>query len=100
LLVGPHAGDIRLRARFHWRGDLTPPEPAAPPGELHTGLPLKVLLADVHGRRVLERHLGELLQHPQADMAMEMSLDQLAAIVPSLLTGELMQAIRDDLAAA
>jgi hypothetical protein len=30
-------------------------------------------------------------------MAMEMSLDQLAAIAPDLLTAQKMQAIRDDL---
>jgi beta-glucosidase len=97
LFLGRHAADIRQRARFTWTGDAVDSTSTASNGSLHTGLLLKTILADPEGKRVLERHLGELLKHPQADMAMEMSLDQLAAIAPDLLTAQKMQAIRDDL---
>jgi beta-glucosidase len=100
LLAGRHAADIRQRARFTWHGERTGAGAAAPGTHLDSSLPLRALLADPHGNKVLARHLGDLLTHPQAEMAMEMSLDQLATLVPDLLTAELMQAIRDDLAAA
>lgn len=98
LLLGPNAADIRRRARFTWTGAAARAARTDPNGHLHTGLLLKTLLADPEGKRVLERHLGELLKHPQAEMAMEMSLDQLAAIVPDLLTAQKMRAIQNDLA--
>ncbi|MDT8304956.1 MAG: glycoside hydrolase family 3 C-terminal domain-containing protein [Anaerolineae bacterium] len=100
LLAGPNAADTRRRARFTWTGEPAVSSVPATPRDLHTGLPLKALLDDPHGKAVLERHLGELLDHPQAEMALEMSLDQLAGIVPDVLPAEKMQAIRDDLAAS
>src|SRR5690606_42089681 len=96
LLLGRNAADIRRRARFTWTGAAARAARTDPNGHLHTGLLLTTLLADPEGKRVLERHLGELLKHPQAEMAMEMSLDQLAAIVPDLLPAQKLRAIQDD----
>lgn len=98
LLAGRSAADIRHRARFSWTGEAAP-APVEQAGNLHANLPLKTLLADAGGRRVLERHLGDLLKHPQADMAMNLTLDQLANFVPHLLTPQKLRAILKDLAA-
>lgn len=99
VLVGRSAADIRRRARFTWTGDRPSATAPTPAGALHTGLPLTTLLADSGGRRVLERHLAELLKHPRANMAMEISLEQLGRVVPDLLTPQKIQAIARDLAA-
>ena len=98
LLVGRSAADIRSRARFNWQGDRV--EAAAGSGhKLHTGLPLKALLDEPQGRRVLANHLGDLLEHPQLEMALAMTLDQLSSLVPDILTPQKIEAIRHDLAA-
>jgi beta-glucosidase len=95
LLVGASAEDIRGRARFGWRGD---PAEVQPGHRLHTGLPLGSLLGEPEGRQVLKRHLGDLLEHPQLDMALAMTLDQLSSLVPDILTPQMVEAIRQDLA--
>jgi beta-glucosidase len=91
LLVGRSSRDIRLRTTFNWQGN-------SQGRRLHTGLPISALLADSRGKRVLEEQLGELLNHPQANMAMEMSLDQISGFVPGLLTAEKLAAINAALA--
>ena len=98
LLVGRSAADIRARARFVWRGDLDPKEAEAA-GDGFRGLPLKQLLAEPAGRQVLESHLGDFLSHPQMQWLLGMTLDQLIAVVPDMLTPEKVKAIRRDLAA-
>ncbi|MGB4871438.1 MAG: glycoside hydrolase family 3 C-terminal domain-containing protein [Candidatus Promineifilaceae bacterium] len=87
VLVGHSAQDIRLSGQFEWRGD------GGKPGRLHTGLPLHVILEDARGTAVLQEHLGDLLNHPQADMAMSMSLAQIANFAPDLLPAEKIAAI-------
>lgn len=98
LLVGHSAADIRQRARFTWNGEVVQLSEAQE-GDLHTGLPLETVLADTHGRGVLERHLGDLLKHPQVHTAMNLTLDQLASFVPDMLTPQKLHAVRSDLAA-
>jgi beta-glucosidase len=96
LLVGSSSRDIRLRERFTWRGD-EPAEQGEETERLHIGLPLQRLLAHEGGRQVLRKHLGELLDHPQAEMALAMSLEQIAFFVPQQLTPEKLRAINNDL---
>jgi beta-glucosidase len=91
LLVGGSSRDVRQRLTFTWTGDAG--------GRLHSGLTLEALLADERGRAVLQRHLGELLSHPEAEMAMSMTLDQIAAFAGALLPPEKVAAINADLAA-
>lgn len=91
VLVGRSAQDIRLRATFDWQGE-------SDGRRLHTGLTIATLFADPHGKRVLEEQLGDLMNHPQASMAMEMSLEQIAGFVPDLLTAEKLAAINAALA--
>lgn len=91
ILAGRSSRDICLRTSFTWRGEKN---------ALHTGLTLAILLADERGQAVLQAHLGELLQHPQASMAMNMTLGQIAEFVPELLTKEKVAAIDAALVAA
>jgi beta-glucosidase len=86
VLIGRSSRDIRLRATFNWQGE-------SEAKHLHTGLTLATLLADPHGQRVLEEQLGELMNHPQAHMGMDLSLDQIAGFVPDLLPAEKIAAI-------
>ena len=91
VLVGRSSRDICLRVGFTWGGERD---------ALHTGLTLAALLADDRGAAVLQAHLGDLLHHPQASMALSMTLNQIAAFAPELLTEVKMAAINDALAAA
>ena len=92
VLVGHSSADIRLSGQFEWPGD------AAAARRLHTGLPLQTLLSDPRATAVLKQHLGDLLHHPQAEMAMAMSLDQIAGFAPDLLPPDLLAAINQALA--
>lgn len=98
LRIGSSSRDIRLTEQFSWRGD-----PVTDGGDqadrLHTGLPLQTLVSHAGANAVLQKHLGDLLNHPQAEMAMAMSLEQIAVFVPQQLTPEKMRAINDDLRA-
>jgi beta-glucosidase len=90
VLIGRSAQDIRLVGQFEWREQSD--------RRLHIDLPLQSLAADPHGLAVLQKHLGDLLHHPMADMAMSMTLPQIAAFAPDLLTAEMLAAIERDLA--
>jgi beta-glucosidase len=103
LLAGHSAADIRLQQTFRWEESTAPVATTAGStparaGVLDTTTPLRLLLENEAARRVLEQHLGELLHHPQANMAMEMTLAQIATIVPDLLPAPKLDAIADDLA--
>jgi beta-glucosidase len=92
VLVGRSAQDIRLSRQFEWVGD------AGGGARLHTGLPLQTLVNDARATAVLQEYLGDLMHHPQADMAMTMSLEQIAAFVPDMLPGDTVEAINRALA--
>ncbi|MBK8988788.1 MAG: glycoside hydrolase family 3 C-terminal domain-containing protein [Chloroflexi bacterium] len=92
VLVGRSAQDICLSGQFEWGGD------GARVMKLHTGLPLQTLLNDARATAVLQEHLGDLMNHPQIDMAMTMSLEQIAAFVPDMLPRETIEAINHALA--
>ncbi|MCB8984111.1 MAG: glycoside hydrolase family 3 C-terminal domain-containing protein [Ardenticatenaceae bacterium] len=92
VLVGHSAQDIRLSGQFSWAGD------EAPASRLHTGLPLQTLLSDPRGTAVLQEYLGDLLNHPEAEMAMSMSLEQIANFAPDVLSRETIAAINQALA--
>ncbi len=98
VLVGASSRDIRLTARFNFKG-MTAQGPKKD-ARLHIGLPLRALLADPGGRAVLEKHVGAHINNPQIEMALDMSLEQIAPFAADLLTPELLKAINDDLARA
>ncbi len=96
VLVGSSSRDIRLTARFHYKGEAAPGSTKT--ARLHIGLPLGTLLADPGGKAVLSKHLGAHLNHPMIGMAMEMSLEQIASFAADVLTPELLKTINDELA--
>jgi len=91
VLVGHSSQDVRLSGRFQWTGDSDQRR------HLHVGLPLQTLLDDARGTAVLQEYLGDLLNHPQAEMAKPMSLEQIAAFAPDLLPREILDAINQAL---
>ncbi len=96
ILIGSSSRDIRARGSFSLKA---PPEAARGRGDtpLSTDSTLREILDDQAGKGVLEKHLGDILQVPQIDMAMGFSLNQLAQFVPDVLTPEKLQEIDDDL---
>jgi beta-glucosidase len=96
VLVGSSSRDIRLAARFNFKGEAE----AAPKkmARLHVGLPLKVLLEDPAGKAVLNKYAGEHINNPEIETVWETSLEEIAKLAPGLLTPEMLQAINEDLA--
>ena len=72
-------------------------EANAPSGSLSLESKLKDLLADEGARAVLLKHLSDLADSPQLEMAMGLDLTQLAGFVPDKLTPEVLAAIGADL---
>ncbi len=89
--VGSSSRDIRLEDSFAWQGDRVA-------GARHSGLTLQTLLADEQSAAVLETHLGSALHHPQAQMAMSLTLDQIASFVPDVITPDILARIKKGLA--
>lgn len=77
ILVGASSRDIRLQ---------TTVQLVETAKLLHTGLPVRVLLGDEHGRYVLENHFGGQLQLLEANQLLDQSLEQLAAFAPDELS--------------
>ena len=94
LLVGASARDIRCQTSFHWRGD------AGAGSGLHVGMSLGALLASEKGTAVLEEHVGPMLRNPQINMAMAMTLQNIAPFAGDLLTPEKLAEIDAALKAA
>ena len=81
---------------------ITPqPEPAgvlfARRGRLSLSSTLKDLLDNDASRAVIEKHVPGMLDSPQINMAMSLSLPQIAGFVPDVLTAEVLAAIGEDL---
>ena len=88
VLIGASSRDIRGRAAFTWRGD------DASGGGLHIGMSLGALLATDKGTAVLKEQLGtEVLENPQINMAMSMTLEQIAPFAGELLSPDKLDAI-------
>ena len=96
ILIGSSSRDVRARGSFSLTA---PPEAARGRGDtpLGTDSTLREILDDQAGKTILEKHLGDILQVLQIDMAMGFSLNQLAQFVPDVLTPEKLQEINEDL---
>ncbi len=92
ILVGASSRDIRLR------GSATLRSSAASGARLTTAMTLRAILNDDQGHKVLERHFGPWLENPDLQMALDMTIDQIATLVPTILTPEKLQALVADLA--
>lgn len=95
--VGRSAQDIRLTTSFNWAGEERALDPLDKSTRLHVGLTLRTLLADDIGAQVLNKHLSGMADHPQAQMAMDLTLEQIAGLVPNIITHEKLVAINADL---
>ncbi|NHZ72146.1 MAG: beta-glucosidase [Aquificales bacterium] len=82
LLVGASSRDIRCQTTFNWKGD------AQSGASLNIGMSLGTLLASEKGTAVLKQHLGSLLNNPQINMAMSMTLAEIAPFASDILTKE------------
>ena len=94
VLAGSSSRDIRLVGRFAIQDTSV----QAPCARLHTGLPLSMLLEDPAAKAILEKHVPEMQSMPDLSEAMSMSLVEIAAYVPGILTGARLKAINEDLA--
>jgi alpha-galactosidase len=59
---------------------------------------IRQLLDDDAARAILERHFPEMLDHPQLQMAADMTLEAVAVYAPQILTPEKLQAVDAELA--
>jgi hypothetical protein len=66
---------------------------------LSTRSPLRDLLADRRVKEVVLAHLPALVNHPQLNAALDLSLEQISSFVPDMLPDELLKAIDSDLEA-
>jgi len=97
ILVGSSSRDIRMVGALTLKGAAEAAQ--VPAARLHTGLPLRLLLCNEAVKAILEKQIPEIRTAPDLSMAMDMSLEQIAAFVPHLLTEAKLQAINEDLAA-
>lgn len=92
VLVGSSSRDIRASGKFTLVGQ------EAPRPRLNEETRLHVILADPQGRAVLEKHIPELVNHPQSQRAMRATLRMVSLTYMELLPPEKLQAITADLA--
>jgi beta-glucosidase len=88
ILVGASSQDIRQQTTVTL---------AKPEDGLTTASPIRTLLDDEHGRTVMERHFGAMLQLLESNNLLDQSIEQLANFAPDELTPEKMAEINADL---
>jgi beta-glucosidase len=100
VLVGSSSQAIHAAATF------TLSVPEAPVGEASAAaLPLsrqstlRQILANPAGKAILAAHLPDMVDSPQVDMAMDMTLDAIAGFVPHMLPPETVEVIDGELQA-
>jgi beta-glucosidase len=94
ILIGASSRDLRLRAAA------TLLSTAAVRSRLNIGLPLRAILDDEVGKTILTRHFGAWVHSPDLAMALDLTVEQIARLVPQVLTPEKLEALADDFAKA
>jgi beta-glucosidase len=94
ILIGSSSRDLRLRAV----ATLLPKDIVG--SRLNIGLPLRAILSDETGKAVLTEHFGELMVSPDLEMALDLTVEQIARLLPQILTPEKLIALSNDLAKA
>ena len=89
ILIGASSRDIRLKEKVEF---------VSRKGGLHTGLSLRILLADEKARSVLARYFAEWLDNPMIEIGMDMTLDQISSLASDQLPPELLAEINRELA--
>lgn len=97
ILVGASSRDIRARTTVRLTETSTSDGPGSPGSALTMGSPIRELLANERARAVVERHLPGFSQHPMLRMALDMTLPQVAAFAPEVMTDDTLDAIAGDL---
>jgi hypothetical protein len=57
-------------------------------------------MGDEAGKAVLAKHFGELMHSPDLEMALDLTVEQIARLLPQVLTPEKLESLADDLAKA
>ena len=91
ILVGASSRDIRLSATV----SLLPTR--AEGNRLHTGMTLREIFNDDAGKAVFAKHFAEWMATPDLQMALDQTIDQIAAFAPHVLTPEKLAALATDL---
>ena len=90
ILLGASSRDIRLRAAV---------EVVQSDERLHIGLTVGELLANDHGRSVLQKHFGDMIDAVNSFGLLDHTLQQLALLAPDMLSAAKLAEIAEDLAA-
>jgi len=96
LFIGGSSHDLQVAGRFEWIGN--PDGLLDYSSRLNIGLPIGVLLEDAEGRKVLEKHLGLLIENPMIGRFHQRSLEEIAPHTEGVLTSDVLQRINADLA--
>ena len=94
VLVGASSRDIRLSGRMRLVAGLVPAQNL----RLHTGVTLKTILDDPQGYAIFTRHFGDWIKAPDLQKVLDMTIDQIAASAPNILTPDKLAALEADLA--
>ena len=92
ILVGASSQDIRLAGRAKLVSNDLPTDT-----RLHTGMKLKTILDDPQGFATFSRHFGEWIKAPDLQKVLEMTLQEIAAFAPDIVTPEKLSALSEDL---
>ena len=92
ILIGASSQDIRLTGEAKLVANDVRVD-----ARLHTGLKLKAILDDPQGYAIFSRHFGEWIKAPDLQKVLEMTLDEIAAFAPDVVTPEKLSALVEDL---
>ena len=90
ILIGASSRDIRLS------GEVTL-LPNRGKERLNTSMTLRSILDDSGGRAVFEKHFGEWMSTPDLQHALDLTVDNIAVLVPHVLTPENMNLLATEL---
>ena len=92
ILVGASSQDIRLIGKVELAFDEIQHNT-----RLHTALKLRIILDDQQGFAIFSKHFGEWVKAPDLQKVLEMTLDEIAAFAPDIVTPEKLYALAEDL---
>ncbi len=95
ILVGASSQDIRLKGMT-----MLMPAATRKDSRLHTGLSLRAILDDKAGYAAFARHFDEWIKAPELQQVLDMTLDQIAALAPNIVTPEKLAVLAEELAKA
>ena len=97
--IGRSSAEIELNQSFVLTADHFVAVKTQPKAKLTLNSLLQELLADDGAKAVLAKHVPDMIDSPQLEMGMGMSLQQIASFAPGVFTEALLAKIAEDLAA-